>query len=59
MIDLKKLKRLTIDLSVLYVEDDLSIQDKMKEYLNKFFKNVKVASNGVEGLEAFKKKTLI
>ena len=54
MIDIKKLKELSSDLSVLYVEDELSIQSKMSQYLKKFFFLVDVANNGLEGIEFFK-----
>jgi len=56
MINLKNLKNLTKDLSILYVEDDLYIQDMMVQYLEKFFNLVECASDGHEGLEKFKAK---
>jgi YesN/AraC family two-component response regulator len=52
--DVKKLKELTKDLVVLYVEDDLSLGKTMLEYLNKFFSSVIYATDGLEGLEAYK-----
>jgi len=55
MVDVKELKKLTNDLSILYVEDDIPIQKTMSKYLHKFFLNVIVADNGVDGLELFKK----
>ncbi len=57
MINIKELKKLTSHLHILYVEDDLEIQTKMRKYLNKLFALVKVASDGVEGLELFKTQT--
>ena len=54
MTSLKNLKLLTSDLNVLYVEDDLSIQNAMNRYLTKLFSSVTTASNGGEGLAFFK-----
>jgi len=54
MIDIKKLKETTSDLSIIYIEDDLSIQNAMSKYLTKFFKFVSVANNGLEALELYK-----
>ncbi len=51
---LKELVELTKGLNTLYVEDDLSIQKTMTQYLKKFFDEVVVANNGLEGLEAYK-----
>ena len=56
MVDIKALKALTKNLTILYVEDDLSIQRTMSRYLNKFFFVVITANNGLDGLELFKKK---
>lgn len=56
MISLLKLKELTKNFCVLYVEDDLSIHATMINYLNKFFLKVLSANNGVEGLEQYKKE---
>ena len=53
---LKELVELTKGLNTLYVEDDLSIQKTMTQYLKKFFDEVIVANNGLEGLEAYKTK---
>ena len=55
MKDVKELKELCQDFSVLYVEDDDSIQGVMAQYLSKFFKKTVTASDGLEGLEAYKK----
>ncbi len=54
MTDVKELKKLCQVLSVLYVEDDKSIQNVMTQYLEKFFLTVVSTSDGVEGLEAYK-----
>jgi putative nucleotidyltransferase with HDIG domain len=56
MIDIKKLKLLTNELSVLYVEDDSAIQSTMHRYLQKLFKDVTIACNGEDGLREFKTK---
>lgn len=56
MINLKELKELTKDLKILYVEDDLSIQASMLQYLKKFFPVVVKASNGLEGLKQYQKQ---
>ena len=56
MIDSKSLKQITKDLSVLYVEDDLKIQNSMTRYLEKFFTHVESCNNGKEGLELYKKR---
>jgi putative nucleotidyltransferase with HDIG domain len=58
MVKIKELKALTSGFTVLYVEDDLSIQTSMNEYLQKFFLTVWSASNGAEGLELFKKNSV-
>ena len=55
MKDVKELKELCQNFSVLYVEDDDSIQGVMAQYLSKFFKKTVTASDGLEGLEAYKK----
>ncbi len=54
MTDVKELKKLCQNLSVLYVEDNKSIRNVMGEYLNKFFLTVVSADDGVEGLSAYK-----
>ena len=51
---LKELRELTKDLKILYVEDDLSLGKTTVEYLNKLFSLVVYATNGLEGLEAYK-----
>ena len=54
MIDVKELKELCQNFSILYVEDDDAIQNVMTQYLEKFFLTVVSASDGVEGLNAYK-----
>jgi len=56
MVDLKKLKELTADLQILYVEDEISIQKTMVQYLKKFFSLVTYASDGLEGLKCYQKE---
>jgi len=41
------------ELTVLYVEDDLSTQNIIAEILREFFRSVKVASNGLDALTIF------
>jgi putative nucleotidyltransferase with HDIG domain len=55
IVDIKKLKSLTLALTILYIEDDLSIKQKMSKYLSKFFAEVLTAENGLEGIEYFEK----
>jgi len=40
---------------VLYIEDNQDVSEIMKDMLKIFFKDVYVAKNGLEGLEAYKK----
>ena len=54
---LKKLKELTKDLTVLYVEDEIEIQQTMHRYLKKFFAHVSCANNGLEGLKEYQKNS--
>ena len=53
MTDIKDLKEIAKDLSVLYVEDDVNIRKSMEAYLKKLFNLVRSAENGKEGLELF------
>jgi len=43
------------DTTLLYVEDDLSISELIKEYLEKRVKTLYIANDGVEGLKLYKK----
>lgn len=47
---------LSKDLTVLYVEDDSCISEKTSELLKNIFHEVATATNGEEGLEAYKNK---
>jgi len=53
MIDIKELRNLSQEITLLYVEDDSSIREVMTNYLNKFFKTVFVANDGLEGLNTY------
>ena len=53
MTNLKQLQSLAKNFSVLYIEDDISVQQAMAEYLRNLFLEVTTASNGLEGLEAY------
>jgi len=56
MIDLNKLKELAHSLSILYVEDDPSVQIIVQNYLQKLFARVVTADDGAEGLAAYKRE---
>ena len=53
---LQKLLKITKNLDVIYVEDNKIAREETKEIFKNFFKDVKTASNGAEGLELFKNK---
>ena len=53
IVEIKKLKHLSQDFSVLYVEDDADIRKSMHTYLQKFFLKVHSAKDGVEGLASY------
>jgi YesN/AraC family two-component response regulator len=46
------------DMTILYAEDDLSTQNIISEILMHFCDNVKLASNGEEAFEIFKKEDI-
>lgn len=54
MSDLIKLKNITENLTVLYVEDSAILLKRMSSFLERIFKKVYHATNGQEGLESFK-----
>jgi putative nucleotidyltransferase with HDIG domain/diguanylate cyclase (GGDEF)-like protein len=58
VVDVKELKEVTSNFTILYVEDDINIQDSMSKYLRKFFKLVLTAINGKDGLEIFGKNSI-
>jgi len=51
-----KLQKIAADLSVLIVEDEDLINSQLRQYLEKFFKVVKTAFDGLEGLACFNKE---
>lgn len=53
-IDLKELKKLLSPLSLLYVEDNLPLQEKAASFFEKLFGSIFKANNGEEGLALFK-----
>ncbi len=55
-IDTDTTLRYTSGLSLLYVEDDLALQQESKELFTVLFKSVEVASDGIEALEIYKNK---
>ncbi|MGB5794159.1 response regulator [Poseidonibacter sp.] len=50
-----QLKKIAQDFNILFVEDSKALQTQVAKFLNKLFKNVYIASDGKEGIEAFKK----
>lgn len=58
MDDIEKLYRCTKKLNVLYVEDNLDVQDMVKEIFKEAFKNIFTASDGKEGLEVFNSNSI-
>jgi len=56
MVDLKLLKTLANEFTILYVEDDIEIQQEMFNYMSRFFKNIVIANDGLEGLVAYEKE---
>lgn len=55
MAELAELKEAAQSFSILYVEDNDALRQNAAKLLTKFFGHVAVASNGLEGLEIFKK----
>jgi len=54
LIDLKNLKVLSAELSLLYVEDNKVLQDETYKLMSQLFKTVHVAENGEDGLSLYK-----
>jgi len=50
-----KLKQVSKNLSILYIESDLNVQHKISSYLNKLFKHIYQAHDGLEGFIKYKK----
>ena len=53
-IDTKELQTLTKKLNILFVEDDAVVRKLTHQILDVFFKELTVAENGQEGLDAYK-----
>ena len=52
---IKKIKKIASILKVLYVEDDLLIQEQIGRFLLRFFKDITYAHNGRDGLDKYNK----
>ena len=52
---IKKLRVMSKDISVLYVEDDKNMSLQLQGLIRKFFKNVEVEKNGLHGLQNYTK----
>jgi len=50
------LKEISQNISLLYVEDNKLLREVFQSYLQKFFQNIEVCTNGLEALEAYKEK---
>ncbi len=57
MTDVKKLREIAKDLTVLYVEDTKDLRDAMSQYLKKLFLHVRLASDGKEGLKSYQEES--
>ncbi len=53
MADLKALKQLSQQLTVLYVEDDEDLRIQLAEFFSELFKRVDTAADGAEGLKLY------
>lgn len=54
---LEALKEMAQNLEVLYVEDDDDARDSTARILQRFIKNLRIASNGKEGLDTFQQRS--
>ncbi len=54
---LHALMELAKDLNILYIEDDESLQKETKKILDRIFRSVDLACDGVDGIEKFNSKT--
>jgi len=50
-----KLKKISNDINILYIDNELASQNKIAMFANKIFNNVYKAYDGYDGLEKFKK----
>jgi len=53
---LEKLLKVAKKLKILYVEDDINLQNNMLNILENFFTDIYIADNGKEGLDIFEEK---
>ena len=53
----KHLKEIGMDLKLLIVEDDLTLQQQLKLFFSRFFGNVETANNGIEGWLKYEEKS--
>ncbi|OHE09194.1 MAG: hypothetical protein A2513_03430 [Sulfurimonas sp. RIFOXYD12_FULL_33_39] len=49
----KRLKEVCYEINLLLVEDDIFLQDQIKQFLSKFFNKIDTANNGIEALEKY------
>ncbi len=57
-IQVSNLIKKTKGLKVLYVEDDLQLQNETLKFLNKIFSTIYIASDGVDGWEIYQKEQI-
>ena len=55
MLDIKELAQSSMELKVLYVEDDEVSRDKTLQLLKNFFHHITIAVDGIDGLRKFQK----
>jgi signal transduction histidine kinase/PleD family two-component response regulator len=53
MMDISEILEYSTDLSLLYIERDINIQNKNKDIFNNIFSDVIVANNGQDGIDSF------
>lgn len=56
-IDLENIKKLASKFSILYIEDEQILRDKVSRFLSKVFNQVDTASDGEEGLKKYLKRS--
>lgn len=56
MTNIKELKALTKNFTILYVEDEEELRVSVVNYLERIFKTIIIAKDGLEGLELYKKQ---
>lgn len=56
MINVKELKALTKNLTLMYVEDEDELRESVETYLRKLFSDTVVCKNGQEGIDTYKKQ---